>query len=142
MRIHNPPNVGVSRAAGSRRERTSWRHELALKSRAQVGAAPAASGCTPCWAGRRRIVRHRSMGTTGVYGSRRRRSVQAIRMRADAQEQRRAQLNRKRTLPTVQYPPNDLSLSIYYDPILHSGAAQSLSQSNCSETAIVLAHSS
>ena len=38
-----PPNVGVSRAAGSRRNQEEWRHETALKSRAQVAAAPAAS---------------------------------------------------------------------------------------------------
>jgi hypothetical protein len=37
------PNVGVSRAAGDGRERADWQHELTPKSRAQVGAAPAAS---------------------------------------------------------------------------------------------------
>ena len=43
------PNVGVSRAAG-RCDEEKWRHRATLKSRAQVGAAPAASGCTRCWA--------------------------------------------------------------------------------------------
>ena len=51
-----PPNVGVSRAAGRRDQEKRW-HELALKSRAQVAAAPAASGCTPCWAAWNKIYR-------------------------------------------------------------------------------------
>jgi hypothetical protein len=38
-----PPNGGVSRAAGKRREQEGWRHTTPHKNRAQVGAAPAAS---------------------------------------------------------------------------------------------------
>ena len=46
-----PPNVGVSRAAGDGRDEESWRHELALQSRAQVTGCASSVGCTRCWAG-------------------------------------------------------------------------------------------
>jgi hypothetical protein len=39
-----PPNVGVSRAAGSRRERASWRQEMALQSRAEVTGCASSVG--------------------------------------------------------------------------------------------------
>jgi hypothetical protein len=44
-----PPNVGVSRAAGDGRERTSWRHKPKLKSRTQVNRCASSVGCTGCW---------------------------------------------------------------------------------------------
>jgi hypothetical protein len=39
-----PPNVGVSRAAGDGRDEESWRHELALRSRAQVTGCASSVG--------------------------------------------------------------------------------------------------
>jgi hypothetical protein len=46
------PNGGVSRAAGDGRERTSWRQETVLKSRAQVGGCASSVGLHALLGGR------------------------------------------------------------------------------------------
>jgi hypothetical protein len=44
MSRDEPPNVGVSRAAGNRRKRTNWRQGMTLKSRAQVAGCASSVG--------------------------------------------------------------------------------------------------
>jgi hypothetical protein len=61
-----PPNVGVSRAAG-RRDQERWQHELARKSRAQVGGCASSVGLHAMLGGLSVAVPHWRTAYAGVF---------------------------------------------------------------------------